>query len=53
MIAADRTQQYVEQRARRVYIVSIYQPEASFDYSTAAQIQQLDDNDIKRFNERL
>ena len=51
--AADRTQQYVEQRARGAYIASICQPEASFDYSIAAQVQQPDDDDIKRLNQRL
>jgi len=52
--ANDRAQQYVEQRARGAYIASICQPEAVFDYSVAAQIQQQQsDEDIKKLNQRL
>ncbi|KDN64679.1 putative conserved hypothetical protein, partial [Colletotrichum sublineola] len=43
-------QQYVEQRARGAYIASIYQPEACFDYSVAAQHQSPDTSNIKELN---
>ncbi|KAF1357358.1 hypothetical protein EJ07DRAFT_128845 [Lizonia empirigonia] len=51
--AADRAQRYMEQRARGAYIASICQPEASFDLSAAAQIQQPADEDYARLNRRL
>ena len=43
---ADRGQKYMEQRARGAYIASICQPEASFDLSSAAQIQDPVDADF-------
>ena len=51
--AADRAQKYMEQRARGAYIASICQPEASFDLSAAAQIQQPADKDYEQLNHRL
>ena len=49
----DRVQQYVEQRARGAYIAPICQPEASFDYSVAAQVQEPMDDDYKKLNSRI
>lgn len=46
-------QRYVEQRARGAYISSICQPEACFDLSTAAQVQQPTAEDIKRLSKRI
>lgn len=46
----DHAQRYVEQRARGAYIASIYQPEASFDMSTAAQAQQPDEAECEKLN---
>jgi hypothetical protein len=43
----------MEQRARGAYIASICQPEASFDLSVAAQIQQPADDDYVKLNRRL
>jgi hypothetical protein len=51
--AADRAQRYMEQRARGAYIASICQPEASFHFSAAAQIQQPTDKDYGKLNHRL
>jgi hypothetical protein len=52
--AADRAQKYMEQRARGAYIASICQPEASFDLSAAAQVQQQPaDSDYQKLNRRL
>ncbi|KAF1934571.1 hypothetical protein EJ02DRAFT_490997 [Clathrospora elynae] len=51
--AADQAQKYIEQRARGAYIASICQPEASFDLSAAAQIQQPTDTDYGKLNHRL
>ncbi|KAF1934527.1 hypothetical protein EJ02DRAFT_461112, partial [Clathrospora elynae] len=51
--ASDRAQQYTEQRARRAYIASTCQPEASFDLSIAAQAQQPSNEDITTLNKRL
>ncbi|KAF1937171.1 hypothetical protein EJ02DRAFT_63582, partial [Clathrospora elynae] len=50
---ADRAQKYMEQRARGAYIASICQPEALFDLSAAAQIQQPADRDYMKLNHRL
>ena len=50
---ADRAQKYMEQRARGAYMASICQPEASFDLSAAAQIQQPADGDYVKLNRRL
>ncbi|KAI1000667.1 hypothetical protein K3495_g7531 [Podosphaera aphanis] len=49
----DSAQRYLEQRARGAYIVSICQPEASFDLSAAAQVQKPQIEDYQRTNKRL
>ena len=49
----DYKQQYVEQRARGAYIASICQPEACFDLSVAAQIQEPDAAAVRALNKRL
>lgn len=51
--ATDYAQQYSEQRARGAYLASICQPEASFDLSIAAQIQQPDVEAYKKLNNRM
>jgi len=51
--AADAKQQYVEQRARGAYIASICQPEATFDYSVAAQARDPTEDDFKALNKRI
>ncbi len=43
----------MEQRARGVYIASICQPEATFDYSIAAQSKEPCNNDIALRNKRI
>jgi hypothetical protein len=45
--------QYIVQRARDAYIATISQFEASFDFSFAAQIINLKEEDVKRLNQRL
>ena len=50
---ADRAHKYMEQRVRGAYIASICQPEASFDLSAAAQIQQPADKDYVKLNSQL
>jgi hypothetical protein len=45
--------QYVAQRTRDVYIATISQFEASFDFSFAAQTINLKEEDAKRLNQRL
>jgi hypothetical protein len=45
--------QYVAQRVRGAYIATISQPEAAFDLSSAAQITDPTDNDIRKLNKRL
>jgi hypothetical protein len=45
--------QYIVQRARDVYIATISQFEASFDFSFAVQIINLKEEDAKRLNQRL
>jgi hypothetical protein len=45
--------QYIAQRARRAYIATVSQPEASFDLSFAAQTINLKEEDAKRLNQRL
>jgi hypothetical protein len=45
--------QYIAQRARDDYIATISQFEASFDFSFAAQIINLKEEDAKRLNQRL
>ena len=49
----DSQTKYVEQRARGAYLVTICQPEATFDLSIAAQIKDPEDNDIEQLNKRL
>ena len=44
---------YVEQRARGAYISSICQPEAAFDYSTAAQHIEPGPKEAKTLNARI
>ncbi|TQN64414.1 hypothetical protein CSHISOI_11408, partial [Colletotrichum shisoi] len=44
---------YVRERARGAYIASICQPEASFDYSTAAQHQTPGPAEIEALNRRV
>ncbi|XP_044720096.1 polyprotein [Hirsutella rhossiliensis] len=41
------------QNARAAYIASICQPEATFDYSVAAQVQQPEAPDYKTLNKRI
>jgi len=53
LTAADRAQKYVEHRARGAYIASICQSKASFNLSTAAQVQQPADADYEGLNKRL
>ncbi|KAI0994393.1 hypothetical protein K3495_g13789 [Podosphaera aphanis] len=50
---ADYAQKYAEQRARGAYLASICQPEASFDLSVAAQIQQPNSDACKKLNTRI
>jgi hypothetical protein len=45
--------QYVIQRARRIYIVIVSQSEASFDFFFDAQIINSKEDDAKRSNQRL
>lgn len=44
---------YVRQRARGAYLASICQPEATFDYSIAAQTQHPTKVDVERLNKRI
>ena len=43
----------MKQRARGAYIVSIYQSEATFDYSIAALSKKQNKIDIAFFNKRI
>ena len=45
--------QYIAQRAKKAYIASMCQPEASFDLAFAAQTTNPNDNDVKDINKRL
>ncbi len=45
--------QYVAQRARRAYIATMTQSEASFDLSLIAQVTNSKEEDAKRLNRRL
>jgi hypothetical protein len=45
--------QYVTQRARGAYIASVYQPEAAYDLSVAAQAIKPTKNDITNLNKRI
>ncbi|XP_044715187.1 transposase [Hirsutella rhossiliensis] len=51
--SSRRAKQYAQQRARGAYIASICQPEATFDYSVAAQVQQPEAPDYKTLNKRI
>ncbi|KJZ80489.1 hypothetical protein HIM_00339 [Hirsutella minnesotensis 3608] len=51
--APSRHQDYVAQRARGAYIASVCQPEATYDYSIAAQAQEPVDADFKVLNKRI
>lgn len=51
--AEDAPQRYLEQRARGAYIASICQPEASYDLSVAAQVQNPENEHHKFLNKRL
>jgi hypothetical protein len=44
---------YVQQRARGAYIATICQPEASFDFSAAAQVTNSGKEEIARLNKRI
>lgn len=46
-------QQYMEQRARGAYLACICQPEAAFDLSAAAQVQDPKKEDFDKLNRRL
>jgi hypothetical protein len=46
-------EQYVAQRARGAYVATVCQPEATFDLSTAAQVTEPTNDDIKKLNKRL
>jgi hypothetical protein len=45
--------QYIAQRARETYLISICQSEASFDLSHAAQSTEMLSDDINALNKRL
>jgi hypothetical protein len=45
--------QYIVQRARETYLISICQSEASFDLSHAAQFTEMSSDDINALNKRL
>ena len=46
-------EQYLGQRAKSAYITSVYQPEAFFNFSQAAQIIEFLSDDIVLLNKRL
>ena len=48
-----RTEEYREQQARKAYLATTCQPEASFDLSITAQHQEPSDEEIKALNKRL
>lgn len=52
-IKLSRKEQYVAQRARGAYMVSVCQPEASFDLSYAVQTTEYTDDDVASLNRRL
>jgi hypothetical protein len=45
--------QYIAQRARETYLISICQSETSFDLSHAAQSTEMSSDDINTLNKRL
>jgi hypothetical protein len=45
--------QYVAQRARGAYVATVCQPEAAFDLSSAAQVTEPTNDDIRKLNKRL
>lgn len=48
-----KKQQYREQRTYRIYIASICQPGAIFDYSITAQLKEISDKDIVPINKQI
>lgn len=48
-----KKQQYVKQCIRRAYIVSICQPEATFNYSIAVQSKKPNNKDIALLNKQI
>ena len=51
--AVTPKEQYVAQRARGAYVATVCQPEAAFDLSSAAQVTNPGEEDMKRLNKRL
>ena len=51
--SASIKKNYVKQRARGAYLVNIYQPEATFDLSVAAQVTEPSPDDVKILNKKL
>jgi hypothetical protein len=45
--------QYIDQRIREAYLISICQSEASFDFFYAAQFIEMSSDDINALNKRL
>src|SRR5580692_7050629 len=46
-------EQYIAQRARGAYIATVCQPEAAYDLSSAAQVTEPTEEDVKKLNKRL
>jgi hypothetical protein len=46
-------EQYIAQRARGAYITTVCQPEAAFDLSSAAQVTNPMEEDVRKLNKRL
>lgn len=53
MNSLDFRKSYLEQRARGAYVATIYQPEALFDMSAAAQHKIIGEQEVKALNKRL
>ncbi|KAI0999169.1 hypothetical protein K3495_g9027 [Podosphaera aphanis] len=49
----NQADQFTKQRVRGAYLASICQPEATFDYSVAAQTQNPTNDDIEKLNKRI
>jgi hypothetical protein len=47
------SEQYIAQRARGAYIASTCQPEASYDFSVAAQTREPTAEDVEKLNRRI
>jgi hypothetical protein len=45
--------QYIAHRARGAYIATVCQPEAAFELSSAAQVTDPTEEDVKKLNKRL